>query len=179
MRLDDLPPGFDDPVDALLGFHRRIERQLATLGRISYHLEMHGLDAEGSAMAARVLEFFTASLAVHHADEESLFPMLEMRVAMGDDRERLRGVRARLESEHREMDRTWRSIRRPLEGIAEGINRGLPGDLLQYYRALQATHISVEEGVLHVAAARTLLPGDRAALGRGMVARRTRKRRFA
>ena len=33
--------------------------------------------------------------------------------------------------------------------------------------------------MLHVAATRTLLPTDRAALGRGMVARRTRKRRFA
>ncbi|HUL97157.1 MAG TPA: hemerythrin domain-containing protein [Usitatibacter sp.] len=177
--MDDLPPGFDDPVDALLGFHRRIERQLATLGRITYHLEMHGLDAEGSAMAAGVLDFFTSSLALHHLDEEALFPLLEMRIASVEERERLRLLRARLESEHREMDRMWRSLKRPLEGIAEGINRGVPADLLQYFRAMQATHISIEEGVLHVAAAKTLTPSDRAALGRGMVARRTRRRRFA
>ena len=179
MRLHDLPPGFDDPVEALLGFHRRIERNLATLGRIAFHLEARGVDAEGSAMAASVLDFFTGALVLHHADEEDLLPMLEMRLATNGQGDSMREMRVRLEAEHREMDRTWRTLRRPLEGIAEGINRGVPVDLLQYYRALQATHISIEESGIHLAAARCLLPADRAALGRGMVARRTRKLRFA
>lgn len=178
MRLHDLPPGFDDPVDALLGFHRRIERQLATLVRIPGYLETRGMDAEGSAMAAGAIEFFSNSLAVHHADEEDLLPLLEMRVA-AEQRDAVGALRTRLEAEHREMDRAWRSLRRPLEGIAEGLIRGVPVDLLQYYRALQCTHISIEEDGIHGTAARCLLPSDRAALGRGMVARRTRKHRFA
>jgi hemerythrin-like domain-containing protein len=178
MRIHDLPPGFDDPVDALLGFHRRIERQLAALSRIPAYLDSHGIDAECSAMAAGALDFFTSTLATHHADEEDLLPLLEMRLA-GGERDDMRSLRTRLEGEHREMDRTWRALGRPLEAIAEGLNRGLPVDLLQYYRSLQAMHICLEEAGIHRLAARCLLPADRAALGRGMVARRTRKLRFA
>jgi len=63
--------------------------------------------------------------------------------------------------------------------VLTSFNRGLPRDLLQYYRTLQARHISIEEGGMHSRAVRCLTPADRAALGRGMVARRTRKHRFA
>jgi hemerythrin-like domain-containing protein len=178
MNLHDLPPGFDEPVDALLGFHRRIERQLAALCRIPPYLQAHGVDAECSAMAATALDFFTSAVALHHADEEDLLPLLEMRLA-GEELSEIRTLRARLEGEHREMDRTWRSLGRPLEALAEGFNRGLPIDLLQYYRSLQLMHICVEEAGIHRLAARCLLPADRATLGRGMVARRTRKLRFA
>jgi hemerythrin-like domain-containing protein len=178
MRLHDLPPGFDEPVEALLGFHRRIERQLAALCRIPEYLESRGVDAECSAMAAAALEFFTGAIAVHHADEEDLLPLLEMRLTDGE-RDDIRVLRARLEGEHREMDRTWRALGRPLEAVAEGLNRGLPVDLMQYYRSILSLHISVEEAGIHRVAARCLLPADRAALGRGMVARRTRKLRFA
>jgi hemerythrin-like domain-containing protein len=178
MRLHDLPPGFDDPVDALLGFHRRIERQLAALSRIPAHLDSRGVDAECSAMAAGALDFFTSALSLHHCDEEDLLPLLEMRLA-NEERDDIRALRARLEGEHREMDRTWRALGRPLEALSEGLNRVLPVDLLQYYRSLQSMHIAIEEAAIHRAAVRCLLPADRAALGRGMVARRTRKRRFA
>lgn len=178
MNLNDLPPGYDDPLDALLGFHRRIERQLASLGRLPCHLETRGIDAESSAAAAAILAFFSADLALHHADEEQLLPMLDMRIAGAAERERFRELRHRLEAEHREMDRGWRGLRRPLESIAEGVQRRLPADLVQYYRAIHAMHISVEEAGLHLSAARGLTPADRAALGRGMAARRTRKFRF-
>ena len=178
MNLHDPPPGFVDPVDALLGFHRRIERQLASLGRLPGHLEIRGMDAETSAAAAAALDFFSGALAVHHADEEELLPILEMRIAAAGEREAFRDLRHRLEGEHREMARAWRSLRRPLEGIAEGVQRRIPFDLVQYFRALHSAHISEEEAGLHLAGARRLLPGDRAALGRGMAARRTRKYRF-
>jgi hemerythrin-like domain-containing protein len=178
MRIHDLPPGFDDPVDALLGFHRRIERQLASLCGLPGNIETRGMDAEVSAAAGTAIEFFSNLLTTHHADEEDLMPLLEVRVA-GEERDAVQGLSERLQTEHREMDRVWRALRRPLEGIAAGINRSLPVDLLQYYRALQSMHISIEEGGIHQRALRCLLPSDRAALGRGMVARRTRKHRFA
>lgn len=179
MRLDDLPPGFDEPVDALLGFHRRIERQLASLGRLPGRLESHGMDAESSALAGSALEFFTESIALHHADEEDLLPLIDERLDRGERRERVRELRSRVEAEHREMDRAWKSLRRPLEGLAEGVSRALPADLMQYFRFLHAGHIALEESSFHLEAARALLPADRAALGRGMVARRIRRRRFA
>ena len=178
MKLDDLPPGFDEPVDALLGFHRRIERQLAGLGRLPGRIEAQGMDAESSALAGSALGFFTESVALHHADEEDLLPLIDQRLGQGERRERLRELRSRVENEHREMDRAWRSLRRPLEGIAEGISRTLPADLMQYFRQLHASHIALEESILHLEAARSLLPVDRASLGRGMVARRMRRRRF-
>ncbi|HEX4779935.1 MAG TPA: hemerythrin domain-containing protein [Usitatibacter sp.] len=178
MKPDDLPPGFDEPVDALLGFHRRIERQLAALGRLPAHLALHGLDAEASGLAGGTLEFFTDSIALHHADEEDLLPMLDLR-ASAERRDALRELRGRMESEHREMDRAWRTLRRPLEAISEGMVRALPLDLMGYFRSLHAGHIALEESSLHLEAARSLKATDRAALGRGMVARRMRRRRFA
>jgi hemerythrin-like domain-containing protein len=174
MNLLDLAPGLDDPVDALLGFHRRIERQLAALGRLPSDLEMHGVDARSSATAASILDFFSHSLVVHHADEEALLPMLEMRATQAE-RARIQDLRHRLEGEHRDMERTWRGLRRPLEGLAEGMHRRLPADLVAYFRAIHSMHISAEESNLHLSAALNLLPADRAALGRGMVARRTRR----
>jgi hemerythrin-like domain-containing protein len=174
MNLLDLPHGLDDPVAALLGFHRRIERQLAALGQLPSHLEIHGVDARSTADAASILEFFSCALAIHHADEEELMPVLEMRIS-GAERDAVRDLRHRLESEHREMDRTWKGLRRPLEGIAEGMHRNLPIDLVQYFRACQSAHISLEEAGLHRTAARCLRAPDRAALERGMQARRTRK----
>jgi len=177
MRIHDLPPGFDDPVEALLGFHRRIERQLAALCGLPGSIESRGMDAEVSAAAGTAIDFFSNLVATHQADEEDLMPLLEVRLA-SEERDAVRGLAARLQSEHREMDRVWRALRRPLESIAAGINRGLPGDLLQYYRSLQAMHIGLEEDGIHQRAVRCLLSSDRAALGRGMVARRTRKHRF-
>jgi hemerythrin-like domain-containing protein len=178
MNLHDLPPGFDDPVEALLGFHRRIERQLAAIGLLPTHLEVRGMDAEASAAAATLVAFFSDALEIHHADEDELLPLLEARTAEAAERDGLRELRQRLEAEHREMTRTWKTLRRPLDGIAEGVHRKLPVDLVHYFRVLHATHISIEEAGLHAAAARRLLPSDRAALGRGMVARRTRRHRY-
>jgi pyridoxamine 5'-phosphate oxidase len=178
MNLHDMAPGFDDPVEALLGFHRRIERHLAALGKLPAHLELRGNDAEASASAASVIEFFSSSIAVHHADEEELLPMLVLRTRGSIERDSLEDLRHRLESEHREMERTWRTLRRPLEGIAAGVQRRLPEDLIQYYRASHSSHISIEEARLHVSAA-NLVPADRSALSRGMVARRTRRLRTA
>ena len=178
MNLHDLPPGFDDPVEALLGFHRRIERQLAAIGQLPTHIEVRGTDAESSATAATLLAFFSEAIDLHHADEDELLPMLEMRMSEAVERDGMRDLRYRLEAEHREIGRTWKGIARPLEAIAEGVHRRLPVDLVHYFRALHATHISMEEAHLHLAASRRLLPCDRAALGRGMVARRTRRHRF-
>ena len=178
MNLRDLPFYVADPVDALLAFHRRIERQLAALGALPARLEAHGLDAEASAQAASALVFFRDALALHHADEAELLALLGPRMHARAERDEFGDLRNRLESEHRQMGVTWRGLRRPLEGIAEGVSRHLPPDLLHYFRALNAGHIAEEEASLHLLAARALPEADRAALARGMAARRTRRMRF-
>jgi len=178
MNLHDLSFGFHDPVDALLGFHRRIERALAGVGSLPARLEAHGIDAETSAAAAAAVTFFSDAIALHHADEGELLALLDARLRLPPDRDEFDDLRQRLESEHRQMNATWRSLRRPLEGIAEGVHRRLPQDLLQYFRALHGAHIAEEEASLHVLAARLLVPPDRAALTRGMAARRSRNHRF-
>jgi hemerythrin-like domain-containing protein len=178
MNLRDLPFHVGDPVDALLAFHRRIERQLAALGAIPARLEERGLDAETSAQAASSIAFFRGALSLHHADEAELLTLLEPRMRSRGEREEFDDVRQRLESEHRQMDATWRSLNRPLAGIAEGVARRIPADLLHYFRAMHSGHIAEEEASLHLFAARALPASDRAALGRGMAARRTRRLRF-
>ncbi|MGZ5104831.1 MAG: hemerythrin domain-containing protein [Usitatibacter sp.] len=178
MNLLDLPPGFDDPVASLLGFHRRIEQQLGALVQLAYALDADHADAHCAATAASALQFFAGAIAIHHADEEELLALLEMRSPHVSKRDGVRELRERLESEHREMDRTWRGLRRPLECVAEGLHRKLPADLVQYFRACQLTHISLEEAGLRFAASGRLLASDRASLDRGMQARRTRSYRF-
>lgn len=173
MNLHDLPAGIDDPVEFLLSFHRRVERQLAALGRLPGHLEAHGIGAETMSIAASVLDCFGPAIALHHAEEErDLLPLIERRVAVSQ-LSAFRDVRRRLEVDHREMERAWRELRRPLEAIGEGMLRRLPVGDIQYFRAITATHISIEEGTLHALALRHLQADDRNALFRRMQARRS------
>jgi hypothetical protein len=165
MNMNVLAPGIDDPVDAMLGFHRRIERQLASLGALPRLLDVNGPDAASMTTAASVLDFFSRAMPVHHRDEEELAHI----IGFSDNR---------IEAEHGEMDLAWRSLRRPLQAIAEGVKRAVPEDLVRYFRASHAAHIAFEEGALHLAAARSLQAVDRSALARGMAARRTRRYRF-
>jgi hemerythrin-like domain-containing protein len=174
MNLHDPTATADDPLEMFFGFHRRIERQLAMLCRLPAHLEVHGVDAAATSAAASLLQFFTQALPLHHADEErDLLPMIELRMPERGDRSELRDLRQRLESDHRDMDATWRRLRRPLEGVAEGLHRGLPVDLAAYFRAIHSLHISTEECGLHALATRTLAASDHEVIARRMQARRT------
>lgn len=180
MNLTDLPAGLDDPVDLLLTFHRRVERQLAELGRLPAHLEGHGLDADCTRIAAGILACFGTAALQHHADEErELMPLLERRIPEGGARHAFQAMRRQLEGDHREIERAWRGIRRPLEAIGEGVPRRLPVDEIRYFRALVTTHISAEEAALHLLALRHLERQDRVRLALRMRARRERALRSA
>jgi pyridoxamine 5'-phosphate oxidase len=137
------------------------------------HLEVFGIDAVASASAGSILQFFSQALPLHHADEErDLLPMIKQRAAGRGELGDVRDLWHRLESDHREMDATWRRLRRPLEAVAEGLHRELPSDLAGYFRAIHSVHISAEEGGLHLLAARCLAPADQDSLARRMLARR-------
>jgi pyridoxamine 5'-phosphate oxidase len=164
---------FDDPVERMLSFHRRLERQLEAFARLPAHLESSGMGAEASAAAAGLLHCFGAESARHHAEEElDLLPMVELRIVGARERDEFRALCEDLHEDHREQRRLWRSLRRPLEAMAEGLERRLPVDEIQHFRALCTAHISVEEASLHGLAARHLLPQDRSELGRRIAQRR-------
>ncbi|HET9652714.1 MAG TPA: hemerythrin domain-containing protein [Usitatibacter sp.] len=168
-----LHPAVDDPVERLLGFHRRIERNLALLGRLPGHLEARGMDAEASAMAAAIVDCFGSGMALHMDDEErDVLPLLQRRVVLPRERDALRETVIRLHADHAEIDGLWRGLRRPLEAMAEGIERRIGVEEIRYFRALTATHVSIEEGTIHVLAARYLRQEDRLALHERMASRR-------
>ena len=166
------PAGFDDPLEMLFGCHRRIEKQLETLKRLREHLASKDIDAEASAAAAAVLRYFRKAAVDHHEDEEQeVFPLLEQRIGDAEEKARFAALRTRLESEHRKLEESWARVRRPLEGIAEGLMRPLAeADVIALADAYQA-HIRAEEETLRELF-RWLDARDLEALGRSMAARR-------
>lgn len=173
-HLFDAPAGFDDPLEMLLGCHRRIERQLETLRRLRAHVASKGVDAEASAAAQSLLRYFLQAAISHDEDEEhDLFPLLEKRIDEPEERARFDAFRSALLDDHRKLDDAWHRLRRPLEGIAEGLTRNLPQSDVKDFADAYAHHILVEERALQEYFKRWLGDADRAALGRSMAARRS------
>ena len=171
--LVDPPAGFDEPLEMLLACHRRIEKQLETLKRLRAHLASEGVDPEASAAAQSVLRYFGKSAVDHHHDEEhDVFPLLEKRMGSSGDALRFRALRAKLEADHRELEAAWHRLKKPLEGVAEGLMRLLPETDVHSFAAAYASHILAEEVALAEFFQRWLDGRDREALGRAMAARR-------
>ena len=171
--LFDTPAGFDDPLEMLLGCHRRIEKQLDTLKRLRAHVAERGVDAEASSAAQAVLKYFRMAATNHHEDEErDLFPMLEARITDPGEKHRFVAFRETLLRDHRALDAAWQRLRRPLEGIAEGLVRQLPADDVHAFVSGYASHILLEETTLKEFFDRWLGDADRESLGRSMAARR-------
>lgn len=171
--LVDAAAGFDDPLEMLLACHRRIEKQLETLKRLRAHLAAKGVDPEASTAAQSILRYFARSAVDHHQDEEhDVFPLLEVRMEASGDAVRFRALRAVLEADHRELEAAWHHLKRPLEGVAEGLMRTLPEAEVQAFASAYASHIRAEESVLREFFPRWIGERDREKLGRAMAARR-------
>ena len=169
----ETPAGYDDPIGMLLGCHRRIEKKLATLKALAAHVAKQGVDAEASVAAQGLLLYFGAAAAYHHQDEENnLAPLLARRVTDDGDRARLEALEARVAEDHREAERIWSRLRKPLEGISEGLMRTIADTDVQAFTALYRRHIEAEEAVIIPMAQRMMTPEDLGALGRAMAARR-------
>ena len=172
--LFDAPAGFDDPLEMLLGCHRRIERQLETLKRLRAHVASRGVDAEASTAAQAILRYFVKAAANHHDDEEDdLFPLLERRIEDPAERARFQAFRDGALADHRSLEAAWHRLRKPLEGISEGFTRTLPEADVTDFVAAYARHILAEEHLIKEFFDRWLGDEDRAALGRSMAARRS------
>jgi hemerythrin-like domain-containing protein len=173
MNLFDAPAGFDDPIGMWLGCHRRIEKQLKTLAKLSAHLSDKGIDAEASTAAQAILRYFEKSGPHHHEDEDrDLFPLIEKRITVAGDLAAFRDLRARLEDDHRRMEPCWARLRKPLQGIADGIAKPLAEGDVHAFRTIYEGHIPAEDGAIPDLARRYLSAGDLEALGRSMAARR-------
>jgi pyridoxamine 5'-phosphate oxidase len=172
--LFDATVGFDDPLEMLLACHRRIEKQLETLKRLRAHLDSGPMDAEASRAAQAVLRYFPRSAMQHHEDEEKdVFPLLEQRITDSAERTRFDALRDVLEDDHRELESHWSRLKKPLEGIAEGLPRVLPASDVHAFVAAYARHILAEESALQDFFDRWLNDEDRRELGRSMSARRS------
>lgn len=168
------PAGFDDPLEMLFGCHRRIEKQIETLKRLRVHLDAKGIDAEASAAAESVLRYFRKAATDHHEDEEKdVFPMLEARILDPTEAARFRDLREQLEGDHRTLESAWTRVRKPLEGIAEGLMRSIAEADVEALASGYAAHIRDEETALRDLVDRWLGPRDLETLGRAMAARRT------
>lgn len=173
MNLFDTPAGFDDPIGMWMGCHRRIEKQLATLARLAAHVAESGVDPDASLAAQAILRYFEKGGPHHHEDEDfDLFPLLDTRIPEGPERDRFRQLRATLEAQHAQMAACWARLRKPLQGLADGLAKPLPGADVEAFRAIYAAHIPAEEGSIPALVSRHVTRQDLETLGRSMAARR-------
>ena len=173
-QLFHAPAGFDDPLEMLLGCHRRIERQLETLKGLRAHVAAKGVDAEASVAAQSLLRYFMKAAMSHHEDEEDdLFPLLERRIDDPVEKARFEVFHRGVLEDHRALESAWGRLRKPLEGIAEGLTRTLAEKDVKEFVETYARHIAIEERALQEFFNRWLDDADRSALGRSMAARRS------
>lgn len=164
--------GFEVPLEMLAACHGRVEGQCATLRRLVVHLAGHGADPQAREAAAAVMRYFDTSAVHHHADEEvDLFPALVESMA-GSDAVCLHELTASLTAEHRELERRWRALRRPLEQVAAGHASALPDDEVLGFIGLYERHIAREEAELLPMAGRLLSDAELDRIGLAMRARR-------
>lgn len=170
--------GFDDPLDTLLGCHRRIEKQLVELKRLRQRVDERGVDAEASVAAGQLLAYFDRAASHHHDDEEvDLFPLLAQRITDLDELGRFEAFRATLATDQRELDAAWGRLRRALQGIADGLRRRVVAQDVDDFAAAYAGHIVAEECALREYFDRWLDAADRELLARAMAERRRADRR--
>ena len=165
--------GYDDPLETLLGCHRRIQKQLAVLKSLAADVAEHGASAEASSAARILLDYFSRAAVHHHMDEErDLFPLLESRITDPGEHARFGAFRDTLREDHHRLEAAWTRLRRPLEALADGHNRRLESADVDAFVSAYAQHILTEEQSLAEFFNRWLDDSDRARLGLAMEARR-------
>ena len=167
---------FSQPVGMLGDCHRRVERFLGVLVRLSSGFEGQRLSDENRSALAGALRYFQESAPKHTADEEeSLFPRLraiadaELAGALAEI-ERLEEDHRRVAPVHDEMDvlgRRWL-----VEGQLSPAEAARLREVAAYLDSHYREHIRAEDERLFPAAERALSEADRQAIGREMAERR-------
>lgn len=141
--------------DALDACHQQVLETLDVLARMVEQLESKGVDAEVSALARQVHDFFAGTAHQHHVDEERLVfpPLLES----GD--EVLAGHVRRLKQDHFWLEQDWRELDAQIDAIARGLSPNDPEALrlgVEIISALYLDHIDLEESLIYPQAKRRL-----------------------
>ncbi len=168
--------GPDDPIGWLSDCHRRIERFLSVLVRVSEQAGAGALTGPRRSVFENALRYFRDAAPKHTADEEeSLFPRLR-RIDAADLREALDLVTG-MERDHRtaeamhaEVDRL--GVQWLTGGQWGGEQAARLAELLKGLTQMYARHIDLEDNQLFPAAKRVLPDAERIAAGREMAARR-------
>lgn len=161
---------FSNPLGLLSDCHRRIEKFLAVLIKVSDRAQGRALDPEERTALTNALEYFRNSAPKHTADEEdSLFPRLRAQTSLD--------YLTELETDHHAADRDHQLVdalgRRWLnEGPLPAQQSHDLKEALARLSHMYAHHIAVEDHELFPLAAR-LLPADQLAeVGLEMAKRR-------
>lgn len=166
---------FDTPLEMLASCHERMERQLTTLERLGAHIAQHGADESAQEAARRVITYFDTAAVHHHADEEeNVFPALLEAVA-GSDAVCIRELTDTLRSDHRQLEKLWRSLRPQLQGLlscAPPASASLDGPIVTQFIATYRSHLKREDDELLPLAERLLGQPERERIGRAMKTRR-------
>jgi hemerythrin-like domain-containing protein len=170
----DRESDFSNPLGLLSDCHRRMERFLAVLVKVSQRASGRELDPEEQAALENALAYFRTSAPKHTADEEdSLFPRLRATAQAQASLDCLRG----LESDHQAANRDHQFVdalgRRWIN--ERKLSAEDSRDLIQALNRLSdmyARHIAIEDRELFPLAARVLPANQLADVGREMVGRR-------
>ena len=165
---------FTDPLGLLSDCHRRIERFLAVLIKISQKRSGGTIPDEERASLETALTYFRNSAPKHTADEEdSLFPRMRSSkdaAAAVECLERLEGDHIAAGQDHEIVDslgRAWLD-----QGILTPAQSAQLNDALERLSALYARHIAIEDRELFPLAGRILDAGELSRVGQEMAQRR-------
>ncbi len=174
-----LDSDFDNPLGLLSDCHRRIEKFLELLLRVTQTAQGGVLHPEQREAMATALRYFRQAAPMHTADEEiSLFPRLRELAQNGNETaQNALKVIARLEADHDAADLRHAVIdeigTRWLDGStldAPDVGR-LESELIDL-RAFYAAHIKVEDTELFPLAGTVLAEDITETIGREMAVRR-------
>lgn len=170
--------GFDDPIGMLTDCHRRIERFLDVLCRVSERAEGRALDGEERDAVEAALRYFQESGPRHNCDEEeSLFPRLR-RIQVSEVPAEIAPQIDRLEGEHHQSEALHKEAAELFthwlaEGDLHAADRNRLRAVLARLQHIYSAHIRLEEDVVFPCAARLLDRQSVAAIGAEFQARRT------
>ena len=163
---------FEQPFEMLEACRARVRRTLALLGKLVEHIDKQGHGEQSRSAAADVLRYFNLAAPLHHQDEEiNVFPVLPGR----DDAAMTLTVEA-LKRDHVQMGLWWAQLQQPLQRWSQaGANEAVEDatrSAVARFRALYATHLQAEEGLVFPAARALMDRSAQSAIGQQMQARR-------
>lgn len=136
-------PIAEQPLDEFSNCHGGILGRLDALDRLPALLAPA---AEARRIADDSLEFFTAVVYEHHAEEErELFPAVLASSTKGAEREQVQVMVDRLTQEHRDIEAAWEKLKPHLKAIAKGHDAALDTEALAALVAHYKDHARYEE----------------------------------